>query len=185
MIELIGENIPSVVSGVFSSFSLSDIEKITGEKFDSAFGDAHSTESKRKGKLNQWYQQKFKRNIGMFTANIVMESGQVKENISSFNKDVRSEMSDIVKAVGTDEISVFIPFDISEPENLNNHIQTDTTVRYPVEETPNITFYREAVLEIAALEKELRVEPEDIEYLLNIPLLEKSFKKVLEEMALR
>jgi hypothetical protein len=164
---------------------LADLEIIAGERIDKDLGDKHATPSKKKGKFNQLFHQKIKDKIIQFIIARFMKDDKTAKAIDQFNSSSGKNFAPLKALSMHNIVDAFIPFKIAKPENLNNYVQSEYTIRHPVKNTPDLTIYHPVQIDIKEMEKSLKIGTRDFEELLDEDTFIKACKSRLEEIILK
>jgi len=183
-LESLVDSIGKCIEKRISNFEIREMDKLIGETFDPDFGDKHALLSKKKRKLNKMFQE-IRDKVKAYFISSVLNDELLGSSINSFNKSSLEKWADLVGSDRRKELSVFIPFDISQPENLNDYIQTENTVRRPIEETSKLDFYHQQDVSLNKLEENIVIKPKDIEEMINPDFILKSFKNRIEKMIIK
>jgi len=104
--------------------------------------------------------------------------------VSAYNQSSKKQWDGLKNLFSENIISVYVPIIISQPENLNDYIQTELTVRYPTKDTPNVNFYHQGEISLDGIESEFLVSEEDISSSIIEEYLENALKEKIQEMIL-
>lgn len=147
----------------------STIETITPEEVENIFpeikdelNDKRDTPKKRKGKINKFIRgYNTKEKVKELFYSSVDKNKSIEETFSGFNQQVY-DTANLLPEFDDDEFAVMQPKDIRDAENLNNHLQFETTIREPKHDTKAETVYITYLLSTASF-MNLMLNDEDYE----------------------
>ena len=142
--------LPRVVREISSSMTREEIEKVIRCSFDPFLGETQATEARKKNLVNN-FANRHRIAIGNHLMNRAWSQPAVAEIASRHKAEYGSlleELRGLVKEGG----EVYLPKRSSEAENLNDYIESDLTVRVPVEGSPDELFFEHVEIDPAMIQ---------------------------------
>jgi len=171
------------ISKKIDAFSLDEINILIGEDFDPNLGDKYANPKKKKGLWNHYFQQEIRGKVVPYFLKCAFNDPAILKIVSVYNKSSKKQWNGLRNLFSENIISVYVPIDISQAENLHNLIQCETTVRYPTKDTPNINFYHQGEFDMDDdIEGSFLISEEDISDSINEGDIEKALKEKIQGM---
>lgn len=151
------------IDKLINEISIREIDNIIGFSSLSSL-DKHQTVLKNIKHLKKIIKEK-RGLIDEKFAKYCLDSCMIHERVKQFNKLVAGD--DLLSKYQGKRI-IFIPKQIKQPENLNNYVQTDYTVRTPKSDTPSMSVYYKYEIELQEIRYRLQIQKDDYEDIFSV-----------------
>jgi hypothetical protein len=163
------------------TFIFDDVESFLGERFDHDLGDKYAKPKKKRGLWNQYFQQKIRDKVIPYLANSALKDSKVSKIVENHNQSSENSWVEQKDMFSENLVTIFFSNGcISMGENLNDYIEAESTVRFPVKDTPKANFYHQVEFDFDNDEDIFLISQEDLIGSLNEDIIVKSFKDRIE-----
>lgn len=142
---IIEEMLPNLTENIACAMTIEDVKSAIATPIDLTLGDKHATLSKRQ-KLCKSFAQHHRDALENYIIDKSWMDSDIKEVVDNYNNAAQPLHDRLKKLIGKSRI-LYYSKETNAAENLNGYILAETTVRKPVEGSPDELFLFEQEME--------------------------------------